>query len=994
MATAQRPSAKSNATPTYETVVEQQLAQANRRLRMLDLAAWGMILACAIVGYGLVLSFADRLWNLPTGLRLALWCCFVIVVIGYMTLAIRRLVLSNVNPHFVARQLEQTIPEAKNSVINWLDLRGEPLAPVIRGSLGRRAAKDLSKADMELALSSVALWWIGSALAILVLVQVGWLIAAPGPVRSLLQRAFLPFDKSDIAASTTLQLIEPAGGDIRVPANQSVQFKVQATGYVPALNQKDSLKLHFRYHQSEPFEERSLVTDNDGNWTTVVHADQVRNGFWYKITGGDAHLPADREFRVDVRPIAQVVQFEAAFKYRDYLRLKDKTVVYDKNVRPSVSEMRGTEITLTVHANRDLKHCAVQLKTGNQNKTLPGEPVPGDDEAWRFKWVLDQSGEFRILFESNEGEPNVDRQPCKVEVVPDRPPEVVLTKPAADISLPANGTLAVEGNATDDFGVKSMQLCLKLLKAPTLAELKPKLYRPDTKFQLVNGKYPLKLEYSDFLPLDSLQTVTNEPYRLAAGMELEYWLEARDNCDYPDKNGNLGRSLRYKLVITPPETDKNQTAAGRSAAQQKSQEKQKNQDKNLEDQNTLAQAEKDAAEGGGGKQSGKGDQNLDQQAKDVEKAIEDANKPGSSKGDSQDKGEAKDKGPQEGAADAGSAKDKPPDGKSEPDQAKGDGQQGPGNESAQAKDRGAEPGKEQQSAQGKEAGDQQKSGAQGKDADPKKGGGDGAKTEPKTAPKDNAATAKDQQKPGASNDPAKEKGPGGEGDKKDTHLEPGSAKGATPTDKSAPKNTPTTTEQIPGAKGGEKSNQPPPADAKLGPGDPSQAAGEAKTSDRKDATADDVAKLREWLKDPANREVAKKALDKISDQAADPKVRDAADKALDEAKAEPGAPRTAVRNPPPPPARMEKKRRTKPARTTQPRQNPVSPQPRAMTAKPNRATIPAKAAPPPPRMSLAKPTPATLALPIRAQPARKIPVKPIPSMRRQPARPGNYSLKA
>ena len=137
-------------------------------------------------------------------------------------------------------------------------------------------------------------------------------------------------------------------------------------------------------------------------------------------------------------------------------------MIYDKNVQPTIKELRGTELTLTVRTNRILKQCALELKTIAGKKELPGEAVPNDPEAWRFKFVLDQSGDFRILFKSKDDEVNVDRHPSKIEVIPNRAPVVHLTKPAKDVALPANGTLVVKGNATDDFGVKSMLLRLKL----------------------------------------------------------------------------------------------------------------------------------------------------------------------------------------------------------------------------------------------------------------------------------------------------------------------------------------------------------------------------------------------------------------------------------------------------------------------------------------------------------------------------------------------------
>jgi hypothetical protein len=879
MATVQRPS--TNGIPPYEKVVAREFDRATRRLRALDVGAWVLALGAIILGYGLTVALVDKLWDLSAAVRLTAWCCFMVgsgVFLGY---ALTRLVWRKVNPHFIARQLEQTVPGAKNSLINWLDLRDQPLAPVIRGSLGRRAAKDVGHADAEKAISARAVWWCGSIAAVLLVVQLGWLAAAPGQVLSLLQRAFFPFDQARIAAQTTLTLLQPVSGDVALAANQPLAVRVQAEGYVPAVNQKDSLKLHFRYHDHEPFEERRLQRDVDGNWTTVVPADQVRNGLWYKITGGDARLPEDREYRVDVRAAPQVLRFEASFKYRPYLRHPDRNVVYDINVRPTIKELRGTELTLTVRTNRVLQQCLLELKTAAGRKELQGEPVAGDPEAWRFRWVLDQNGTFRVLFKSREGEDNIDRQSSTVEVIPDLAPEVVLTRPAKDVALPANGTLAVKGFASDDFGVKSMQLRLKLLKAPTTPELQPKPYRPDVSFQLVNGKYPLRLDYSDFLALDSLRTVTGEAFPLAAGMELEYWLAARDNCDYPDKDGNVGESKRYKLTIQPPETDKNKSAGDRKSAEQQAQQDQKKQDGNQEAQNMQAQAQSDAAQGGNQKQEGNGNGNQQQgdKEKEVADAMNESNSPGTAKGGGEDnKSGAGNPSP----SDQGSGKDSGTPGANKQ----------PSSEGKDGGEKGADPGKQKggpEDPKKNDAGQGKDKSGEGSPGDPKSGGADQGGASAKSAGK-GADTDK-----GAGSGAAKDKGGdpkagsgqgGGEQGQPKEGVDP---KGATPTTKGGAKGTPVATDEpLANSKGAEPSNQPPPADAKAGPPDASQAAGNSKSGDRREATLDDIAKLREQLNDPAQREAAMKGLEKIGEQAGDPAVQKAAEKIFEEARGQPG----------------------------------------------------------------------------------------------------------
>src|SRR6266480_4391668 len=97
MATDLRSSGKA-AAASYESVVERQLGRACLRLRGLDCAASASIFLCLFVGYGLLMSLADRVWGVPLALRLAAWCVFVVGLLIYVAVTVNRLLLRRVNP--------------------------------------------------------------------------------------------------------------------------------------------------------------------------------------------------------------------------------------------------------------------------------------------------------------------------------------------------------------------------------------------------------------------------------------------------------------------------------------------------------------------------------------------------------------------------------------------------------------------------------------------------------------------------------------------------------------------------------------------------------------------------------------------------------------------------------------------------------------------------------------------------------------------------------
>ena len=64
-------------------------------------------------------------------------------------------------------------------------------------------------------------------------------------------------------------------------------------------------------------------------------------------------------------------------------------------------------------------------------------------------------------FWSAEDETNGEPIPYMIKVLGDHAPQVEVTHPAPD-SMSVNGTITVEGKASDDFGITAMRLCLQL----------------------------------------------------------------------------------------------------------------------------------------------------------------------------------------------------------------------------------------------------------------------------------------------------------------------------------------------------------------------------------------------------------------------------------------------------------------------------------------------------------------------------------------------------
>ena len=263
-----RPAAK------YEVFVDQQLAKVRQRIRALDAGRSLLMLGVVSLGYFLLMAAFD-LWAggadtaVITGVRLGLFGVYLLVM-GYFVAQLCLRLYRRINPYYAAKQLEETIPDAKNSVINWLDLRGEELPGAIRSAVGLKAAHDLKHTDADKAVDPKSNWLLGGILAGLLLGIFILFAMGPHQFGSLLGRAFAPFRDLRMDSRAQITLLRPAEGNATISLNQRVEFQAQIEGRFPAINQPGAPRVLYRYQQSDPFVVLPLEEAIDRTWSASL----------------------------------------------------------------------------------------------------------------------------------------------------------------------------------------------------------------------------------------------------------------------------------------------------------------------------------------------------------------------------------------------------------------------------------------------------------------------------------------------------------------------------------------------------------------------------------------------------------------------------------------------------------------------------------------------------------------------------------------------------
>ncbi len=569
------------------------------RMRRADLVSHLLALSLLVSCYAFLVGGFDAL----VGNATAIWvdairwiACGVfglLFLLGFARTV--RCLFRKVNPYYVAAQIELNQPDAKNSLINWLDLQNEDIPPAFHKTVSARAQHTMQAADAEQTLRTRKNRFLVGALGVPALGLLVLLALGPTALMSSLLHAFYPLYTPARVTSTEITLLHPETGDAEVSPILPFVFSARITGRVPTGSRPDAPMLRYRYQKDE--DDRLLLLDqtNDGTWTAQMQPTEIRTGFSYRITAGDAETATHQ---VRVRAAAYVKFFEISYRHTQYRKLKDGKVVFpnERSANPLVHGPRGTEVAMFMRVSRPTKAATVEFVINKVKQALPLRPSPDDPQAFHAKWTLEQSGLFRIVFTTVDGEENSDRDWYPIQVPEDESPHVVLTQPGQDVALPENDTLELAGLATSEVGLKSLALHVRVIVGPK-EPLAPIPYRPGKSFQLGDGSFPEEIDYRHVLPLDELiLDKGTTKILLSAGNVIEVWLEAVDCTDTPTPTGRVGASPVKRVTIIKA-IDSKQAQANRDKAAQRQQEHAKRQDKDHARKNDERKKEPNGATG-------------------------------------------------------------------------------------------------------------------------------------------------------------------------------------------------------------------------------------------------------------------------------------------------------------------------------------------------------------------------------------------------------------
>ena len=615
MATVQTTKANHNLLPNQPAASEQradqyineQLAKAATFVKVVDLFGSLMQLMWLSLGGMLLLSIVDAwIFELPMAIRTIAFLGLLGIVVYWIVKHIVPLAIYRISPAYAARSIEKRRPELKNSLINYLSMRGDTKfnSTSVFQLIGLRAANDLSVVPTDDAADSRKLVKVGIALAVVLITCILYKLFSPIDPFQTVARVAQPL--ANLSRPSRINIDDVKPGNQSIYFGQTVEVSATVTGSLAA--DQEVLLVYKTRDGQQSTHSIAMKSDNSKDYFATLKTDSVgiQQSLIYYIVAGDGK---SAEYSIDVQSVPTISIEKIQYDYPEYTG----DAPMQRTGEQRIEAIEGTTINLTGRSNYDLSSAYIEFvklqEPKDQNSEAKFKPVrtielqaTGSQVSGQFKLRLANDRKtiaythYRFKF-SPDGDKEVHRSvEYPINVIADLPPTVKITEPlSVESAVPLNRTMLIEVEATDpDYEIHDVNLILtgpvsnrdqrNLLE---LTELAGK--------SRVSGRY-------EFNPM---------MLRLKVGDEVTFFARARDNRQSAASiaiDSNVVRSDEYTIKITKPEVER-KGSDGNSNSQDDSSDDPQNKNQSDQDQKNKAdQKQEDSNQKNTGSKKGGEDQ--------------------------------------------------------------------------------------------------------------------------------------------------------------------------------------------------------------------------------------------------------------------------------------------------------------------------------------------------------------------------------------------------
>ncbi|MFH1289004.1 MAG: DUF4175 family protein [bacterium] len=416
-------------------------------------------------------------------------------------------VLKRYNAEKTAFLIETQIPQLKDTIINYIQLKKYFNKNTYGYSL------NLISAYLENAEKTIAGYNFKNAIPTKILKNYLRVFAAASAL-SLLLIAISPgmFTETSSLFLNEFKSAPPSIPLKILPGNAKIfpgnDLKITAFG---------GLKGDFQVKIFYWTKDNEIKIQDFNNLTNTKHQTtlaQITQDTKYYVTQGDSR---SSEFMIQIVEKPEIVNTQVELVFPEYTNLPPKTINSNRLKGYSIRAITGTKAKITTDCNKELKSAVINLSSGKK--------IPMDTRKTKAMASITVTKDDNYYIELYDKEGYSNESPhYKINALLDNPPEVKIIEPGKNITIDERMVVPLKISVYDDYGIDAVKLKAEIVSRNETVSILLAQKPEDMVFN-----YNWNLSELGFLPEDTIL----------------YHIEAKDNDNI---NGpNIGKSNTYHI---------------------------------------------------------------------------------------------------------------------------------------------------------------------------------------------------------------------------------------------------------------------------------------------------------------------------------------------------------------------------------------------------------------------------------------------------------------
>ncbi len=342
----------------------------------------------------------------------------------------------------IAQTIDQKTPhlEERWSTVTELSNNQDPAE--IRGSesLIRAVQTEAKKLNFhvneEKIISDAPLRFAGKCLVAVAVLLLAFVVWDFPQAKVLLTRFWLP------SSSASLTKIELLTRSQNVPLREGLDLDAMISGRIRESGTFVTLRDPNGEERLHPM---LIKGDQEGHFTFPIKS--VKDSFEFRVQSGDGRTDWQQVNAVS-RP--KITEIRLAIAPPEYSGLPPKNL---SSLPHRVRILEGSQVELQFKADQDLEELRMDID-GQEPRRL----LQGDDGWYRFADQPAETMAFKTVLRNKFDLENKTKPSSRFIVYQDLPPVVRVLEPTPDVAKKADDTVAIQFEASDDFGIKTAML--------------------------------------------------------------------------------------------------------------------------------------------------------------------------------------------------------------------------------------------------------------------------------------------------------------------------------------------------------------------------------------------------------------------------------------------------------------------------------------------------------------------------------------------------------